>query len=480
MDQAKTNSPELIARPPIVAVLGHVDHGKTSLLDKIRTSRVAEKEAGGITQKIGAYQVEIDGSKITFIDTPGHQAFSAMRSRGAKVADIVVLVVAADDGVMPQTMESINHITESGVPYVVAINKIDVPGSDIDRVKNQLLQNGVAVEGLGGDIVCVPVSAKTGEGIKDLLEMILLLAQMHEVKADPNGPLQGIIIESKKDQRGAVGTVIVKNGTLHAGDQACLEGSSVKIKGLFSDDGKPVTFASPGQPVEVIGFENLPPIGGEINSWNNSNESKSKSKTEILSNQIKETENQLRLIVKADSQGSLEAIYASLPTDVFIILSTVGDITESDILLARTSKAEIWGFNIKASTDIEKLAESEKVKIFTFKIIYEFLESLEKRILTFLEPNIEDEILGKAEVIARFDMNGKAIAGSKVVEGRINKSDSIRIKRGEATLGETRISSLKQQKEEVNEIIKGDEFGACFSVPLDFKVGDMVISYRSK
>ncbi|PIU03731.1 hypothetical protein COT44_01715 [Candidatus Shapirobacteria bacterium CG08_land_8_20_14_0_20_39_18] len=469
----------MLSRPPIVAVLGHVDHGKTSLLDKIRQTKIALKEAGGITQKIGAYQVEVGNQKITFIDTPGHQAFSAMRSRGAKVADIVILVVAADDGVMPQTMESIGHIQASGVPFIVAINKIDVPGADVDSVKKQLEQNGVGVEGYGGDVVCVSVSAKTGEGVKDLLEMILLVAEMHEIKADPNGPLFAVIIESKKDQRGAVGTVIVKNGTLHIGDQVNVAGTTIKVRGMFDAEGKPVSQAEPGKPVEVLGFVQMPPVGAELSSRVDLEKTAPVMAADSPP-KIKETENQLRLIIKTDSQGSLEAIKATLPTDVFVILFGIGDVIESDVLLARTSQAEIWGFNIKASSEIEKLASSEKVIIKTFNIIYDFLENLEKRILTHLEPTIEDQILGKAEIIASFEINKQMIAGAKVLEGRINKADNLRLLRGEVIVGETRISSLKQQKAEVGEVQVGEEFGIRFSTPLDFKVGDMVISYRSK
>lgn len=478
MKEEREKKEVLFARPPIVTVLGHVDHGKTSLLDKIRQTDVARKETGGITQKIGAYQVGVGEKKITFIDTPGHQAFSAMRSRGAKVADLVVLVVAADDGVMPQTIESFGHIKAAGVPFLVAINKVDLPGVDVERVRSQLVKNGINLEGHGGEIVSVPVSAKTGQGIEDLLEMILLLGQMNEIKADPDGSLSAIIIESKKDQRGPVGTVIVKNGTLRTGNEIKVAEKNFRVRGMFDADGKSVLAAEPGRPVEVLGFEKVPPVGVEIVLSTGGGPSEAREDF-VKSPKRVEEEGKLKLIVKADSLGSLEAVISSLPPAVSLIFSSVGEITESDIFLAQSSGAEIWGFNVRVPSGVEKLADSEHVSVKVFKIIYEFLEELDKRILALFAPTIEEQVLGKAEIIAQFSIGGQSIAGCRVVEGKINKNDTLQLKRGEKNIVEGKISSLRHKKEEINEAVRGEEFGLCFSSPLDFKVGDMLISHRS-
>ena len=462
-------------RPPIVAVLGHVDHGKTTLLDFIRKTRVALREAGGITQKIGAYQVEVDSKKITFIDTPGHQAFSKMRSRGAKVADLVVLVVAADDGVMPQTLESLEHIRTAEVPFLVAINKIDIAGTDPEKIKKQLADNGIKIEGHGGDIVCVPVSAKTGQGVKDLLEMILLLAEMEEIKGSIEGPLEAVMIESKMEKGGPVGTMIVKNGTLKIGEQILVENVPTKVRGILNENGKNQTLVQPGQPVEVIGFESVPPIGAKVTK---AEEVISKETPVQKTEKIEipdEAKDKLKIILRADSKGSLEAVKESLPESVFVVFSGVGDILESDIFLAQTVGAEIVGFNVRASSETKKLGETEKVKIKIYKIIYELLEELEKESLG--EISEEKEILGKAVILKEFEIGGSRIAGCRVLEGRINQADRIILQRGEREIGKTKISSMKHQKTEISESRQNEEFGAIFSSPLDFKVGDMLISF---
>lgn len=466
------------SRPPIVAVLGHVDHGKTSLLDYIRKTRVAAKETGGITQKIGAYQVEVDGKKITFIDTPGHQAFSAMRSRGANVADLVVLVVAADDGVMPQTLESLEHIKVSEVPFLVAINKIDIPGVDIEKIKKQLADNGVKVEGYGGDVVCVSVSAKTGQGIEELLEMILLIAEMEEIKSDPEGPLEAVVIESKMDRRGMVGTIIVKNGTLRIGEQILVEKVSARVRGMMDENGRNLTEAKPGQPVELFGFESFPPVGAKVERVEGLTEPQAFLREIGKLEVSQDAKDKLKIILRTDSFGSGEAIKGSLPNNVFIVMSGVGDILESDILLARTIGAEIVGFNVKASSQVEKLAETEKVKIKTYKIIYELLEDIEKKGLEKVLPEKEKEILGKAVIIKEFNISGTRIAGCQVLEGKINKACNLSFQRGEKTIGETKISSMKHQKTDIKEALAGEDFGAIFSPLLDFKVGDVLISAR--
>ncbi|MFZ5365728.1 MAG: GTP-binding protein [Patescibacteria group bacterium] len=473
----------------------------TTLLDRIRQTHVAEREAGGITQKIGAYQVTVEPSsrateesrgilrqaqddlvdqtrKITFIDTPGHQAFSAMRSRGANVADIVVLVVAADDGVMPQTLESLEHIKEAQVPFLVAISKIDLPGIDPEKVKKQLADNGVLVEGYGGDIVCVPVSAKTGQGIEELLEMILLLGEMEEIKSDPQAPLEAVVIESKMDRRGMVGTMIVKNGTLRTGEQILVEKVSTRVRGMMDENGRNLTEAKPGQPVEVWGFESFPLVGAKVEKIEELTTPQALPR-EIGKLEIpEEAKDKLKIILRTDSFGSGEAIKGSLPGNVFIVMSGVGDILESDILLARTINAEVVGFNVKASSQVEKLAETEKVKIKTYKIIYELLEDVEKKGLEKVLPEVEREILGKAVIIKGFNISGTRIAGCKVLEGRINKTCNLSLQRGGKEVGETKISSMKHQKTDISEALEGEEFGAVFTPSLDFKVGDVLISAR--
>jgi translation initiation factor IF-2 len=470
------------SRPPIVAVLGHVDHGKTTLLDKIRKTRVAQKEAGGITQSIGAYQIRVKEQEsgktktITFIDTPGHAAFSKMRARGAQVTDLVVLVVAANDGVMPQTIESIEHIRQAKVPFLVAINKIDLGGADPEKVKKQLADNGVKVEGHGGEIVAVPVSAKTGEGLEELMEMILLLAEMEDIKADPKGELEAVVIESKKDKRGSVGTVIVRNGTLKVGDKIAVEKVSAKVRGLIDENGKPIKEAEPGKPVEVLGFSQVPPVGAMV------------TKTETLlatlpspqtkPEKIKTEEEKLKLILKADSLGSLEAVKGSLGDKVLVIHSGVGEISESDVFLAKTTQAEIIGYQVKVTPSIQKLGEDEGVIIKTYNIIYELLDYLEERITEFFKPSSDEEAVGRAKIIAQFERGEERIAGCQVLEGKIRKRDQIQLQREDELIGEAKITSMKHQKEKIREAKQGTEFGAIFSPPLDFRLGDMIISAK--
>jgi translation initiation factor IF-2 len=477
-EEKKSLAESQYIRPPIVAVMGHVDHGKTSLLDKIRSSQVATREAGGITQKIGAYQVDLKGQKITFIDTPGHQTFSAMRSRGANVADLVVLVVAADDGVMPQTLESVRFIKEAGVPFLVALNKIDLPNADPDRVKKQLSANDIKVEGYGGDIVCVPVSAKTGQGIDELLEMILLMAEMAQIKSDPKNPFLAVVIESKTSAGGPVGTLIIQDGTLKVGDQIVVNVVISKVRGMMNDLGKNVAEAGPSTPVELIGFVNLPPVGAIVTK----NDGSQPFDKAILQNSKIEipalASDKFKIILRADSLGSLEAILASLPSNVFVIMSGVGDINESDILALKNMEAEIYGFNIKIPGQVQKLAESEKVKIKTFKIIYELLENLEKAGIDQDASILKKEVLGRAEILQVFKMGGDVIAGCRVLQGRINISDNFVLKRGERELGSFKMTSMKHLKSDIRESLEGEDFGATFATKLDFKVGDVLLSGR--
>jgi translation initiation factor IF-2 len=460
--------------------MGHVDHGKTSILDRIRQSNVAAKEAGQITQSIGASQVFWKDKKITFLDTPGHEAFSKMRSRGAKVADLAVLVVAANDGVMPQTKESIRIIKEAKIPFIVAVNKIDLPEASVDKVKAQLSENEVFVEGYGGDVVSVPVSAKTGEGINQLLEMILLVAEMGELKADLKGPFKGVVIESKKERtRGISATVLVKNGTLKLGDQIIGEKISGKVKSMISDSGENVSVAEVSQPVSVSGWEGLPAVGVEVTLWRGKidfNTITPKRKVTPLETEQK----RLNLILRADSWGSLEAILGVLPPDVRVIQSDVGEICESDVLMAKTFSAIIFGFNLKISGSILKLAETEKVKVKTYRVIYDLLKEVEDEVLWMVDPMAGREVLGKAEVIAEFEIRGERIAGARVFSGRIDKADKSCILRSERIMAETSIKSMRHGKEEISQAGMNLEFGAIFSPPVDFQKGDVIISYINK
>lgn len=451
----------LLPRSPIVTVVGHVDHGKTTLLDKIRKTNLAQKEPGEITQHIGASQVEVLGKKITFIDTPGHEAFVKLRRRGVSVTDLAILVVAADDGVKPQTLEAIAAIQEAKVPLVVALNKIDLSTADQPKVKKQLAKVGVLVEDLGGDVVCVPISAKTGQGIAELLEMILLLAEMAEIKADPQGPLQLAIIEGKLDRRrGPVATAIVQNGTLKVGQIITLEGEEQKVRALVNDRGVRVKEALPGMPVEILGFKKVPQIGA------------------ITTESKLSQEEKLKIILKADTFGSLEAIQASLPPQVQVIFSGVGEVSESDILLAKAIQATIVAFNLQILPLVKKLAEIERVKIIDKKIIYELLDAVAA--LFKEEGEIREEILGRAKIVAQFPFNKQRVAGCHVLEGRIARQDTVKLVREKEEVGKSRVKSLRQQKEDVSQVFAGAECGLLLEPPLDFQLGDMLISSRQK
>ncbi|HUW24499.1 MAG TPA: translation initiation factor IF-2 [Patescibacteria group bacterium] len=465
-------------KPPVVTILGHVDHGKTTLLDYIRKTKLAAKEIGEITQAIGAYQIEFKGKKITFIDTPGHAAFSEMRSRGAKVADIVVLVIAVNDGVMPQTLESIKIIKEANVPVIIALNKIDLPGASIDKVKTQLAENGVLVEGYGGNVVAVPLSAKTGQGVDQLLEMILLTAEMEELKADPAGTLEAEVIEAKADKFcGPVGTVVIKNGTLKKGDRLTADGVTAKVKLLKDEWGRAVSDAKPADPAQILGFTSLPAVGAVVRRLGEippEGEAAAVSQRPALA---PKPEGKLSIILKADVAGSLEAILNCLPDEVQVAEAGVGEVTESDVLLAKTFGVGIYTFNLPLRGTVAKLAETEGVKVKSFRIIYDLLGDLEKRILKILEPTIDRKILGKAEIIAAFDIRGEKIAGARVLEGKINRNRPIVVQRDNQIIAETKVTSLKQEKQDINEAVVGTEFGIVFAGKVDFKEGDMILSY---
>jgi len=466
-------------KPPVVTIMGHVDHGKTSLLDFIRKTKLVAKEFGEITQAIGAYQIEVGGSKITFIDTPGHEAFSKMRSCGAQVADIVVLVVAANDGVMQQTKECIEILKEANVPFIVAINKVDLPEASVEKVKTQLSETGVFVEGFGGNVVAVPISARTGQGVDQLLEMILLTADLEGLKADPQRSLEAIVIESKADKLcGPVASLIIGNGSLRPGDKIQAGDAFAKVKMLKNEWGKPVEVALPADPVQVLGFQNLPSVGSLVVWALEISESKVPvAKVKVTAEEKLAEEKKFKIILKADVSGSLEAILGCIPEEVSVAEKSVGEITESDVLLAKILRAEIYGFNLVPNGGVQKLAETEKVKIRPYKIIYDLVDDLQERVAGKLEPEIKRKILGKAEILAIFEMKGERIAGGKVIEGKINRNNPVLIRRGDMELAKTKIISFKEKKQDIAEAVTGMEFGAVFSGTIDFQPKDMIISF---
>lgn len=459
-------------RPPIVTVLGHVDHGKTTLLDAIRKSNIASREAGGITQSIGASTVKTkEGKTLTFIDTPGHAAFSKMRSRGANVADLALLVVAADDGVKPQTIEALQLIKAADIPFIVVATKMDLPSASVDSLYGQLEKESVLFEGRGGATPLVQVSAKTGKGIEELLEMISLVSDLEEIKADPNDILEAVVIETTKNPRGLLVSAVVRTGTLRVGQEVYCEGQKAKVRGLFDEKGKGVKEIICGFPAQILGFEKLPSVGAVISDSEAGVALQVEGKKELA---IKVEKGQLAVIVKAKNAGSLEAIVAGLPKDVVLIDSGVGDVFESDILMAKSSGAKyILAFESKAASSVIKLAEAEGIKIESFQIIYELFQKVEE-----ILKGGQIEILGKAEIIASFPFNNKKIAGCKVIQGRINKSDTIIVQRGEKDLGRVKIVSLKKQKQDIIEAKVGEECGAIFEPQLDFSKGDMLVSVR--
>lgn len=446
------------SRPPIVVILGHVDHGKTTLLDSLRETHIADREVGGITQSTRSFQL-LSPVTITFIDTPGHAAFSQMRSRGGRVADIAILVVAANDGVMPQTKESIQTIKAAGIPMIVAINKSDLPEANADRVKSQLAENEVVVEDYGGDVPSIAISAKNKTGLTELVELIQLISELNPPQADPEGELEAIVLESSIDpKKGPVATVIVKNGTLKEGQALPLG----KVRALTSTLGERLSTAGPAMPVQVLGLSQVPAVGSSIGAG-----------LAIPTAAPKPAKGGLDIILKADVIGSLEAIKASLPTEVNILLDSTGDLTESDVLLAQSTGAHIVGFNVKVPGSVAKLAEIEKIKILEYKIIYELLDAVEK----LLHPDSLETITGKAKILAEFKYENFRVAGAKITEGELKKGDMVRILRGEEVVGETRFKSLRTGKTESQQI-KSGEFGAIFAPYVDFKTGDDIITYK--
>lgn len=474
--EAKLSSNSYV-RPPIVAVLGHVDHGKTTLLDIIRKSDIAQKEHGGITQRIGAWQVDFQGKKITFIDTPGHSAFEKMRSHGAQVSDIALLVVAADDGVREQTREAINHIKNASIPFIVVITKTDLEGSNPNKAKKELVKENVVVEEEGGDIVCVETSAKEEKGITELLEMILLVAELSPPRSDPEGDLEAIIIESQLDRsRGPLATAIVKNGTLKIGQRIVAENIAGKVRSLTDSRGENIIEAPPSTPTQVLGLSTLVPVGAILKeglAQKTSGGQDAFSPIAVLKSREEKRE-KFKIIVKTDFSGSLDAIISNLPEDVDIVAKGVGNISENDLLLARSSGAIIYGFNIASEKAAQKRAEIEHIKIKLFRLIYELLEDIDEEIKKIKKKKSEEEIKGRANIIAMFDVEGTKIAGLKILDGFLEKGGKARVLRGDKIVGESNIATLKHRKKDIEKADKGMECGVSFLNNIDFDVNDSI------
>ncbi|MEX0895837.1 MAG: translation initiation factor IF-2 [Patescibacteria group bacterium] len=489
----------LVTRPPVITIMGHVDHGKTTLLDYIRKSRVAAREAGGITQHVGAYQIEFQGKPLTFIDTPGHAAFNKMRQRGAELTDIVILVVAADDSVKPQTIESIRHIKSANVQVVVAINKMDLPNVYPDVVKAELAQHDLLVQGFGGDIDTVEISAQTGNGVDTLLETLALLADLHNYQADPDAPLEAVVVESAKDQRrGPVATVIVKQGTLQTRQNIMTDSVMGRVRLLSDDTGEALGFVGPGSPAEVIGFKDVPDVGEIVydSDAEYSEPEVNEAETVLVSDAVAEAgedpfadldlsqlldepKPKLKLIIRADVRGSLEAIVQTLDTDsVELIEAGVGQVTDSDLDLADASEALIIAFQIKVPKQIKQQAKDRGVRIKSYQIIYELIEDLQKQMLKFMDSTIDEVITGQAEILQIFEMKGEKIAGVRVKTGEIKRSDRLHLKRADEIVANPVIKGMMHGKEEISSVKAKNEAGLTFkNRKLDFQEGDMIVAY---
>mgnify|MGYP005776174397 CR=1 FL=1 len=495
---------KLVTRPPVVTVMGHVDHGKTSLLDKIRSTNVTAGEAGGITQHIGAYSVTVDGKTITFLDTPGHEAFTAMRARGASVTDIVVLVVAADDGIMPQTVEAINHSKAADVPIIVAVNKIDKPEADVERVRRELVNNGLTPEEWGGDTIIVPVSAKTGEGIDKLLETINLVAEVKELTANPDAAARGTIIEAKLDKgKGPVASVLIQNGTLHTGDNV-ISGTTIgRVRAMIDDKGRTVKAAGPSMAVSILGLEEVPNAGDSIiaveqdklmkqvadERKRKESESMVKAQTRVTLDDVfgKIAEGKIKglnIIVKGDVQGSVEAVKQSLlklsndEVRVNVLHSGAGAINESDIMLADSSNAIVVGFNVRPDTKAKALAERSKVDVRTYRIIYELLDDIQAALKGMLTPKYREVMTGKCDVLQTFRITGVGmVAGCYVTEGKLVRNGKLRIYRDDVMIVEGAVRQLKRFKDDVKEVSGGFECGVSIDGFDGIKVGDVIECY---
>lgn len=498
---------KMVPRPPVVTIMGHVDHGKTTLLDTIRKTNVTSGEFGGITQHIGAYQVSLKGRKVTFLDTPGHEAFTAMRARGAQVTDIVIIVVAADDGVMPQTKEAVDHAKAAGVPIVVAVNKIDKPGANPDRIMSEMAELGIMPEEWGGDTIFMNVSAKQGTGVSDLLETVLLVADMAELKANPDQLASGTVIEAKLDKgRGPVATLLVQRGTLHSGDSIVVGTSYGRVRKMTNDKGMEIKKAEPSCPVEIIGLNDVPRAGDVFMAYDNYKKAQeiashrlekqiekernatSAMSLEDLAKKIDEGDvKEINVLIKADVQGSAEALKASMErlevdtVRVNVIRSTVGTITESDILLASASNAIIYGFNIRPSAAIRKKAEEEGFEIRLHNIIYKALEELESAMKGMLAPVYEEVVIGQAEVRQIYKVSKVGtIAGCKVVDGHIKRDCKVRLIREGIVIYDGKLGSLRRFENDVKEVQNGFECGMTIENYNDIKVDDIIEAYEDQ
>lgn len=502
----EVDQPGLVTRTPVVTILGHVDHGKTALLDSIRDSSVAERELGGITQHIGAYQVEANGQLLTFLDTPGHEAFTAIRARGSKATDIAILVVAADDGIMPQTDEAIDHAKAAGVPIVVAINKMDMPAADPERVKRQLSERDMLVEDWGGEIISVEVSAKTGDGITDLLENIAVVAEIADLKANPDKPASGVIIEAKLDrQRGPTATLLVQDGTLSVGQHVTAGGTWGRVRAMSNDRGEAVKQVLPGTPAEILGFGSLPEAGDlfsvvpnertaramATDKENPSSSQQAQARALTLDEVVNRTPagelKELNLVLKADVQGSVEAVNHSLENlaanniKVRILHASSGGVTETDVLLASASEAIIIAFNVGTEPGAERLARRMGVEIRNYGIIYQLIDDVELALQGLLEPAIVDVVLGRAEIREVFPTRGGVkIAGCRIVEGRMTKGVTVRITRDGKILEESTVTSLRHFRDEINEAALGTECGVVLQGFNDFEEGDVLEAHREE
>lgn len=500
----KPKGENLKPRPPVVTIMGHVDHGKTTLLDYIRHTNVTAREAGGITQHIGASVVEHQGQKIVFLDTPGHEAFTAMRARGAQVTDIVVLVVAADDGVMPQTVEAINHANAAGVPIIVAVNKVDKPNARPEVIRRQLADLGLIPEEWGGDTVMVDISAKTGQGVDHLLEMILLVAELAELKADSTVNAEGAVIEARLDKgKGPVATVIVQQGTLRQGDVVLFDSTWGRIRAMQDDKGKSVKEATPSMPVEITGLNDVPQAGELFRKIESEKEARDAIERKKIEREVEAEhprrltleefyeriemgeKQQLNIVLKCDVRGSLEALKASLlnlateEVGISIVHEGVGNISESDIMLASASNAVILGFDVKLSNDVKKIAEREGVQVRLYRVIYDLIDDVRAALEGMLAPTLKENVTGHAEVRAVFSVpNLGSVAGCYVLDGTIRRSAKVRILRSGAAVWEGAISSLKRFKDDVREVSAGYECGIGFADYHDFRKGDIIEAFE--
>jgi translation initiation factor IF-2 len=502
---ATHNEENMVTIPPVVTIMGHVDHGKTSLLDTIRKTKVAAGEAGGITQHIGAYQVEVNNKKITFLDTPGHEAFTAMRARGAQVTHIAIIVIAADDGVMPQTREAIDHARAAKVPIIIALNKIDKANANPDHVKQQLVEIGIIIEEFGGETVCVPISARRGEGIDELLDYILLVAEVQDIKANPDRPATGVIIEAKLEKNsGATATVLVQQGTLKMGDNVVVGAISGKVRAMFNDRGKRIQKAAPSTPVSILGLPEVPNAGDRLEVTTDERTAKQHAEAEgtkrkdeamplgqisldtLYMQMQKGTVKELNVVIKSDVQGSLEAIKGSLSKlgednlKVRLIREGIGNISETDVHLAAASKAIIIGFNVKADTAVAQEALREHVDIHYYTVIYKLIEDIQAALLGMLEPTFREVIDGHAEIMQTFKAGKIFIAGCRVLDGKITRGAQVRLKRKDEVVLDGKVASLRRGKDDVREVSTGYECGILLEDYNAYEVGDIIETYSKE